>query len=145
MSPTVIIVFSAITSPTATWLYSLLVGVKFRKIWPPILVGLANIVNRTIKEIVDRPRPPTATYILNETNPSMPSGHAAGAAALAMCITLLVRKWWTIAVWLLALIIGLSRIYFGVHWPSDVIVGWIVGAVAVLLGWFTMNYFRQRQ
>ena len=74
---------------------------------------------------------------------SFPSGHAAGiasAAGLAIVLTfLLVRRRaarrWLIAVWLLvALLVGLDRVFLGVHHPSDVLAGYAVGAVWVLAG-----------
>ena len=90
----------------------------------------------TLKAIVDRDRP-DLERLVNGTGPSFPSGHVMAAAALwglaPLVVTLYTRNrriWWatTIASALLILAIGASRTYLGVHWLSDVVAGFIVGA-----------------
>ena len=89
-----------------------------------------------LKAIVDRDRP-DLERLVNGTGPSFPSGHVMAAAALwglaPLVVTLYTRNrriWWatTIASALLILAIGASRTYLGVHWLSDVVAGFIVGA-----------------
>jgi hypothetical protein len=62
----------------------------------------------------------------------MPSGHAQNAAAVwGLLATMLRRRWaWAVALALIVAI-GLSRIYLGVHFPSDVLVGWLIGSTLV--------------
>lgn len=127
----VVTVFTILTGPTLVWFYSIVVAVLVRKIWLPIAVGTANLASHVVKRLVDRPRPDATHHLVDETNASMPSGHSVGAAAFAMAITLLVRRWWTIMLWVLALLVGLSRLYVGVHWPSDLLAGWVMGAFIV--------------
>ncbi|WP_245802108.1 phosphatase PAP2 family protein [Corynebacterium pacaense] len=130
-----VIAFTTLTGPTFMWIYSIIVGCATRRIWPPVAVGAANIISHVLKKVVDKQRP-GASQLVEETNASLPSGHAVGAAAFAMVLTLLVRRWWVSAVWLLALLVGLSRVYVGVHWPSDILAGWALGAgVAALTSW----------
>ena len=90
----------------------------------------------TLKAIVDRRRP-DLERLVNGTGPSFPSGHVMAAAALWGLIPLVVtlytrdrRIWWaaTAASALLIVAIGASRTYLGVHWLSDVVAGFIVGA-----------------
>jgi undecaprenyl-diphosphatase len=90
----------------------------------------------TIKAIVDRDRP-DLERLVDGTGPSFPSGHVMAAAALYGLVPLVVtlytrnrRVWWTatIASALLIVAIGASRTYLGVHWLSDVVAGFIVGA-----------------
>ena len=90
----------------------------------------------TLKAIVDRDRP-DLERLVNGTGPSFPSGHVMAAAALwglaPLVVTLYTRNrriWWaaTIASASLILAIGASRTYLGVHWLSDVVAGFIVGA-----------------
>ena len=90
----------------------------------------------TLKAIVDRDRP-DLERLVNGTGPSFPSGHVMAAAALwglaPLVVTLYTRNrriWWaaTIASAPLILAIGASRTYLGVHWLSDVVAGFIVGA-----------------
>ncbi|WP_296144702.1 MULTISPECIES: phosphatase PAP2 family protein [unclassified Pseudonocardia] len=91
---------------------------------------------RLLKALFDRPRPPVATRLVNETNESLPSGHA--TMSVVMIGALVVLLWAgrstatrvalvaTATVWVVA--VGATRIYLGVHWFSDVVAGWFVGA-----------------
>lgn len=129
----VVIVFTILTGPTLMWIYSLIAAVVMRTTFPPLAVGAANLLSHVLKKVIERPRPDASTHLVVETNYSMPSGHAVGAAAFAMAVTLLIRRWWVLILWVVALLIGVSRLYVGVHWPSDLLVGWVVGVVAVLV------------
>ncbi|MDE6107787.1 MAG: phosphatase PAP2 family protein [Oscillospiraceae bacterium] len=96
--------------------------------------------NLILKPLIDRPRPwllvEGLVNLVNELDPrSFPSGHtsAAFAAALALFHTLPKnRAKWKWAVIVLATLMGLSRLYVGVHYPSDVLAGALVGAFC---GW----------
>ncbi|WKD59992.1 phosphatase PAP2 family protein [Corynebacterium caspium] len=139
--------FTALSGPSFMAAYAVFwVGVS--SVWPrnwqvdryarwvlPLGIIIANLLSHFLKALIARPRPPEEFRLLTETNFAMPSGHAVGAAALAMGITLLWRRWWACWWWLLALAVGLSRIYISVHWLSDVLVGWALGAVVMLAFW----------
>ena len=103
-----------------------------------LLIGEAAswATNNVIKAAIDRPRPPDA--IAEASRSSFPSGHAAFAAVTAVLLVgLLVptgrRVGPALLAATLALVMGLSRIYLGVHWLSDVIAGFSVGAGIGLL------------
>lgn len=66
--------------------------------------------------------------------PAFPSGHAQGAATFwALAAGLGRRRWLTALAVFMVLVVGLTRLYLGVHWPVDVLVGWVVGlAVAAV-------------
>ncbi|MCR4610420.1 MAG: phosphatase PAP2 family protein [Lachnospiraceae bacterium] len=69
---------------------------------------------------------------------SFPSGHTAAsfASATALFATLKNKyKWWGVGALCLALLIGISRLYVCVHWPTDVIGGMIVGIICGIAGW----------
>lgn len=91
------------------------------------------------KILVDRPRPTLETHLVMVKSASFPSGHAMSSMVfyLALAMALAGHSRWRnatlAAAVLLSLLIGTSRIMLGVHWPSDVVGGWAVGAAWVLL------------
>lgn len=94
-----------------------------------------GLVTEIIRFFYDRPRPfevLNAHPILTDSNPSFPSGHAAFFFALALAIFYFDRKWgwWFLG---LAFLNSLARISAGVHWPTDVIGGFLIAAAAFLI------------
>ncbi|HSO96345.1 MAG TPA: phosphatase PAP2 family protein [Acidimicrobiia bacterium] len=94
-----------------------------------------------VKLAVARPRPSLNAHLVSVSSTAFPSGHA--SAAVACYLTLAVVFWATgppgwprIAMSAAALVlcagIGVSRVYLGVHWTSDVIGGWLLGAIVLL-------------
>jgi len=92
----------------------------------------------------DRPRPDLIPHLTHVHSTSFPSGHAMVSAVVYMTLgTLLAREvcglWTKIYVMSVAMIVtslvGLSRLYLGVHWPSDVVAGWAAGASWALIWW----------
>ena len=108
-----------------------------------LLSSVAYPLNVAIKDIVDRVRP--TSQLVKIVSPaggySFPSGHAMVSMAVYGCIAYLLwthvqtaRRWLIpIVAAVLILLIGLSRIYLGVHWFSDVFGGWIAGLVVLLV------------
>jgi undecaprenyl-diphosphatase len=100
--------------------------------------GLAMLANQLVAHVWDRPRPfaahAAATHLLAapSPDPSFPSDHAAAAFAIAFCV-LAFSRWAGAGFLVAATSIGLSRIALGLHYPSDVIAGVLVGWVAALL------------
>jgi membrane-associated phospholipid phosphatase len=109
---------------------------------PAVALGVAAVVGDLAKRLVDRGRPPTSLRLLVEGEPSFPSGHATNAAAVYLTIGVIVAVFVfrdpllrVVAVASAALIagaVGASRLVLGVHWPSDVLAGWALGAVVAL-------------
>ena len=102
-------------------------------------VGGAMGLNLLVKLLFARPRPALWISLKPAFYYSFPSGHAMGAAAVATAVGLLLwqhRGYWL--AWVLGLLfvlgVGWSRVYLGVHYPSDVLAGWTgsVGWVAAL-------------
>lgn len=100
-----------------------------------------------LKFAIRRPRPEGEWgQIYRITDPhSFPSGHAARSAALAVMASCAGPEWFALAVILWAPWVGISRIMLGVHYVSDVVVGWLVGAamgfVAIALEPVILNWF----
>jgi undecaprenyl-diphosphatase len=96
----------------------------------------ALALNYVIKQLFERPRPELWERLVTETSYSFPSGHATASAALALVMVAVLwhTKWRWHGIVLAAMymfVVGLTRLYLGVHYPSDVIAGWCVAAVWV--------------
>ncbi len=141
------------SSPTILAAAAILVAglVTKRKHYDYILVviGVAGAVglNAVLKAIFERVRPSGWVHLVVENGLSFPSGHAMASSALAISIIYLVwhSRWRNLAVAvgaLYMLAVGTSRVYLGVHYPSDVIAGWCVSWlwVATVASW--LNLYR---
>jgi len=97
------------------------------------LAGSVLVVNVVLKHLVGRPRPyevlpEIVRLIPPPSGSSFPSGHAASAFAAAVIMYLYLPKKFGIPALLLATAIALSRLYLGVHYPSDVLAGAVIGS-----------------
>lgn len=117
----------------------LLLGVK-RKVWRQrgalLLLSLAVdalLCNVLLKPLVGRTRPYELLgyelLIPPMNDPSFPSGHTAASFAAATALFAMNRRW-GIAAYVFAAVMGFSRLYLGVHFPTDVLAGAAVGIVA---------------
>ncbi|MDE6591339.1 MAG: phosphatase PAP2 family protein [Oscillospiraceae bacterium] len=104
-----------------------------------MLIGLIA-VNFTIKPLVSRPRPwlviENFQNLVPERDPnSFPSGHTNAGFAFAIAVYMSApKKWMKIAAVCAAAVMGLSRLYVGVHFPSDVLAGTVIGSLCGLAG-----------
>ncbi|HMA35648.1 MAG TPA: phosphatase PAP2 family protein [Chloroflexia bacterium] len=93
----------------------------------------SQYLNEVLKDLVQEARPgPPIHPLLADTAPgaAWPSGHAQNTAAgLGTLAALRRRAWLWVLVVALVFLIGLSRLYLGVHWPIDVLSGWLIGAL----------------
>jgi membrane-associated phospholipid phosphatase len=111
-------------------------------------MGGAMTLNAIAKAVMGRVRPAFWHSLAPETTPSFPSGHAMGSMALVLTLGLLLHhsRWRWLALGLGPLFVsgvGWSRMYLGVHYPSDVAAGWIASTAWVLSVYFL--FFRYLQ
>lgn len=75
---------------------------------------------------------------------SCPSLHAAHTVGIYGTLATLVRKrWFSLCVGVLLLLVGLSRVVLGVHYPTDILLGWMLGGIAMLVGGWLTNRVRK--
>jgi len=92
-------------------------------------VSGAALLNILCKNIFERARPDLWVSMLPETTFSFPSGHAMQSMAMAASLIMILWKsrwkWWAVVVGLMyVLLVSMSRMYWGVHFPSDILAGW---------------------
>jgi membrane-associated phospholipid phosphatase len=89
-----------------------------------------------LKDVIGRERPSFDLHEVMTSSLAYPSGHAANGMTAWLAVALLAspasyRRAAAIAAIILSMLIGWSRVYLGVHWPSDVVGGWALGLLAV--------------
>lgn len=111
----------------ALWLYR--AGRRREAIAFTLAVASAAIALPLLKLLFDRARPDALWQLVSEDKASFPSGHALGAAVTFPLLGLFAGRAMGMGLGIaLACVIGLSRVFLGVHWLSDVIGGWLLGA-----------------
>lgn len=151
---------SALGGPTLLWLFGLsgLVWLLYRRqraeaAWIAVSLIGATLISNSLKYVIGRPRPALVPHLVQVNNASFPSGHSLVSAALYITLALMLaegaRSWAARGAIVgfgafLVLLIGCSRVYLGVHWPSDVLGGWCFGT-AWALAVFAANRWRLRR
>ena len=101
-----------------------------------VTVGGGQILSSVLKLGIDRPRPDLVSHLAQVQTLSFPSGHAMMAAVTYLTLGTMLAgivpgratKIYVLGVAVLVtLMVGVSRLYLGVHWPSDVLAGWCAG------------------
>ena len=100
------------------------------------VAGAAGI-NLILKAVFERTRPDLWDKLINEPGFSFPSGHAMASAALGLAVVVVLWdsrwRWWALAAaTAYVLFVGFSRLYLGVHYPTDIIAGWFVSGAWVM-------------
>jgi len=146
--PTILTLFSALV---CTYL------VVSRRVWLALFVlfaiGGGAALNGLLKSIFVRQRPDVVPHLVDASTMSFPSGHAMNSAIVYLTLGILlaqvearrsVRAFIIITALMLSFVVGLSRLFLGVHWPSDVAAGWCVGSTWALICAFASEVSRRR-
>jgi undecaprenyl-diphosphatase len=117
-----------------------------------VLSGL--IVGIVLKDVFQRPRPDLVPRVAYFSGASFPSGHSMMSALTYLTLAALLARsherrrlkaYFLLLAVLLTFIIGVTRVYLGVHWPTDVLAGWTAGAVWALMCWLVARSLQRRR
>jgi membrane-associated phospholipid phosphatase len=116
-----------------------LAGRRREAIWLFATIASGRLLVEGLKALVGRARPDAAGRLVEVSSASFPSSHSAGAMLTVVAILAVLRPPRAVTIVTLSwpLLVGLSRLVLGVHWPSDVLAGWGFALlwVALLAAW----------
>jgi undecaprenyl-diphosphatase len=129
-----------------------------RRMWGAAGLLVASVASGTaasylLKDFFERPRPDLVPHGAYVVSASFPSAHSMMAAVVYLTLGALlarvepelrIKAFVLSMVVLLTLMIGVSRVYLGVHWPTDVLAGWTVGAAWALFCWLIARALQRR-
>lgn len=136
--------FYILVMPTILWCFDAVLGFRIG-----LLLLTSGSVNNILKVVFGFPRP---YWVSKEIKAfgwrptfGLPSGHAQNALAIWGGLAIWLRKrWLTVVCILLILFVSISRLYLGVHFPTDTLGGWLVGAIVLVLYLKLEKPIRQR-
>jgi len=111
------------------------------------------LLNNLLKGLFARPRPDLALRLTDVSSLSFPSGHAMQSAIIYLTLAAFLARlvqpralklYFVGFAFLLTFVVGVSRVYLGVHYPSDVLAGWMAGLAWALVCWTTASRLQQR-
>jgi undecaprenyl-diphosphatase len=118
-----------------------------------VSVGGGMAISAALKAAFDRPRPDAVLHTMQVYSASFPSGHALMSAVVYLTLGALIAatvrdnrlRLYILSLGLvITLLVGISRVYLGVHWPTDVIGGWALGASWAIACWSVMMWLQRR-
>jgi undecaprenyl-diphosphatase len=112
-----------------------------------------GVLSLGMKELFARQRPDIVPHLVSAVSPSFPSGHSMVAVVIYLALGALLarfaarrrlRVYCVGAALLLSFLVGVTRMYVGVHYPTDVLAGWAAGLAWALVCWLVARYFQYR-
>jgi undecaprenyl-diphosphatase len=127
---------------------------KYHAMWVVVAATTGGLIISTLlKNLFARPRPEIVVHLSHVYTSSFPSGHSMLAAVVYLTLGALLARFiegrWSkfyflgIAM-LLTLVVGVSRVYMGVHYPTDVLAGWTAGLAWAVVCWLVARYLQRR-
>jgi undecaprenyl-diphosphatase len=127
---------------------------KYGAMWlVGVAVGGGGVISMAMKQMFNRGRPDIVPHLVAVTSPSFPSGHSMLGTIMYLTLGALLARFATrrrTKVYLLTVailttfVVGASRVYLGVHYPSDVLAGWCAGLIWALTCWLVARYLQYR-
>jgi undecaprenyl-diphosphatase len=148
-SPTVLALLTLIAGG-----FLLLDGKRHLAIFVYASVASGGLVSAVLKSLFQRPRPDLVPYATTVANTSFPSGHSMLSAVAYLTLGAMLARsqqrkrlkaYFLLVAALLTLLVGVSRVYLGVHWPTDVLAGWTAGASWAILCWLVARWLQRRR
>ncbi len=112
-----------------------------------------QVLSHLMKSGFSRPRPDLVPHGVEVATASFPSGHSMMAAVTYLTLAVMLartetrahmRAFYILSAAILSILVGISRVYLGVHWPSDVLAGWSLGAAWALAVWLLARALARR-
>ena len=147
-SPTVLALFTI-----AAVSYLCIDGKRAAALFVAVSITGGAVLMSLLKFGFARPRPELVSHLINVNSFSFPSGHATMAAVTYLTLGVLlarVQKRRRMKLYLLAvasilvLLVGFTRVYLGVHWPTDVLAGWCIGTAWAMGCWLIATWLQSR-